>query len=118
MNKGSRYEQAAASFLRRQGFRIIHRNYRTRWGEIDIIAEKKGTVHFIEVKGRTKNAWFSPEEAVRRTQLRRIYRCAQAYCAEHGLEDTAMCMSLVGVRDAADGLQSQLLENIYEPEEF
>jgi putative endonuclease len=49
---GQRGEQAAADHLVRRGFRILQRNYRTRWGEIDIIAFDGHTLAFCEVKSR------------------------------------------------------------------
>lgn len=118
MNKGAIYEQAAVDYVKKNGFRVLQRNYRTRWGEIDIIAKKKGRIHFIEVKGRAENAWFSPEESVRLPQLKRIFRCAQVYSAEHMLVDTAMCISMVGVSEDHAGVHCHLLEDIYEPKEF
>ena len=44
-------EDIACTFLQRKGFKIIEKNYRKPWGEIDIIAEKNGEVRFMEVKG-------------------------------------------------------------------
>ncbi|MBV9159572.1 MAG: YraN family protein [Candidatus Kaiserbacteria bacterium] len=47
---GDMGESIAAQYLERKGFRIIDRNYLKPWGEIDIIAEKSGIIHFVEVK--------------------------------------------------------------------
>ena len=43
-------EEIACQFLERKGFKILERNYRKPWGEIDIIAEKDGVIRFVEVK--------------------------------------------------------------------
>jgi len=48
--KGNQAEESGSQYLRQLGFRILHRNVYNRFGEIDIIAEKNGTLHFIEVK--------------------------------------------------------------------
>ena len=50
IKKGKWGEDKAAEFLKGKGYSIIERNYRCRCGEIDIIAERAGTVHFVEVK--------------------------------------------------------------------
>ena len=76
---GQVYEDIAARWLRRNGFVVLHRNYKTRWGEIDIIARKKDVLHFVEVKGRARDAWYSPEEAVHAGKLRRIRRTATMF---------------------------------------
>ncbi len=49
--KGKRYEDIACSYLKKKGFKIVYRNYRTKFGEIDIVAYKKGSLIFVEVKG-------------------------------------------------------------------
>ena len=50
IDSGKSGEEKAASYLKRQGYRIIERNYRTRLGEIDIIADCKGCICFVEVR--------------------------------------------------------------------
>lgn len=43
-------EELAGRFLMKRGYKIVDRNYRRPWGELDIVAEKKGKIHFVEVK--------------------------------------------------------------------
>lgn len=52
--KGNEYEKRACEYLKSLGFEIIERNFYSRFGEIDIIAQKEGVIHFIEVKGRER----------------------------------------------------------------
>jgi len=81
-------ESAAAEFLERKGFRILARNYRKPWGEIDIIAEKGNVVRFIEVKSVSReslpdvsreNISYRPEELVHEAKLRKVARTAEMY---------------------------------------
>lgn len=81
-------ESVAAQFLERKGFKIIERNYRKAWGEIDIIAEKGRVVRFVEVKtlsrenisGLSREADdYRPEEQVHLLKLRKIARTAELY---------------------------------------
>jgi putative endonuclease len=73
---GARGEQLAAEHLERLGYRIVARNYRTRWGELDVIAYRGRLLAFVEVKTRHATATSgSPFEAVdgrKRAQVRRI----------------------------------------------
>jgi putative endonuclease len=74
--RGARGEQLAAAHLERLGYRIVARNYRTRWGELDLIAQRGRLLAFVEVKTRRADGRTgSPFEAVdhrKRTQVRRI----------------------------------------------
>ncbi len=83
-------EDIACQFLERKGYKIIERNYRRKWGEIDIIAAKDGTVRFVEVKAVSRESLrdlsremdYRPEELVHRTKLRKIARTASLYMEE------------------------------------
>jgi len=79
---GQTGEEIAARFLHRKGFRILQRNYRCEVGEIDLIAEDRGTVVFVEVKTRKSLASGAPEEAVDRGKRRKIARASQWYLQE------------------------------------
>jgi putative endonuclease len=81
-------ESVAVQFLERKGFTIIERNYRKPWGEIDIIAEKRGIVRFVEVKTLSRENIpdvtreiddYRPEEQVHPLKLRKIARTAEMY---------------------------------------
>jgi putative endonuclease len=84
---GSEGERAAAKFLERRGYRILASNYRTRLGEIDLIAEDRGTLVFIEVKARTTDRFGGPAEAITLTKQARITRLAQQFLAARHLGD-------------------------------
>lgn len=76
---GTLGEQAACRSLEEQGYRIVHRNYRVRGGEIDIVCERAGTLVFCEVKTRTSALFGLPEEAVTHGKRRRLRRLAIEY---------------------------------------
>jgi putative endonuclease len=77
-------EEAAAQHLAANGYRILSRNYRTRLGEIDIIAEDAEGLAFVEVKCRTSDRFGRPSEAVTSRKMRTIDQVARRYLAEHG----------------------------------
>jgi putative endonuclease len=80
---GEAAEQAVATLLQAQGWRILERNYRCRAGEIDIIAEDHGQIVFVEVKGRSPRAWQRPAEAVDDTKQKRLIAAARVYLARY-----------------------------------
>ena len=61
---GRKGEDMVVNFLRNQGCTILKRNFVSRYGEVDIIAQKGGLILFVEVKTRAENSILSPEEAV------------------------------------------------------
>lgn len=72
-------EERAAEYLRKQGMKIVVRNFRTPVGEIDIIASDKKFLVFVEVKTRRSIAFGTPQEAVGQRKQRQIIRTAQWY---------------------------------------
>ena len=89
-------ENIACRFLEnKHDFKIIKRNYRKKWGEIDIVAEKNNVLHFVEVKTVSCETDFdiekskNPEENIHAWKLKRLSRTIQSYLLEHsdGVED-------------------------------
>ena len=78
---GYDWERAAERALKSEGYRILERNFSTRAGEIDFVAEEGGVLCFVEVKGRSADAFGSPAEAVTPEKQRRLMRAAGAYLA-------------------------------------
>ncbi len=79
MKLGQKGEGIAAAFLKTQGYVIIEQNFKTRIGEIDIIADDRGTLSFIEVKTRESIQYGMPFEAVNSRKKRMITRTALLY---------------------------------------
>ena len=69
-------ETLAVAELERRGYAILARRYRTKHGEIDIVADDRGTTVFVEVKARTTREFGSPTEAVTRWKQRRLVSMA------------------------------------------
>ncbi len=76
-------EELAAQYLTQMGAEILERNYTIRGGEIDLIAEMDGILHFVEVKTRSTVAFGRGAEAVTRTKQRLISRTALYYLKQH-----------------------------------
>lgn len=78
-DSGKSAEDFTVKFLEDKGYKVIDRNFHSRFGEIDIIAEENGTLVFVEVKARWSNKFGSPEEAVTPSKLRKITKTAEYY---------------------------------------
>ncbi|MCH5148030.1 MAG: YraN family protein [Clostridiales bacterium] len=76
---GKEGEKKARSYLKRRGWKILEKNYKTPFGEIDIIAEKGEVVAFIEVKTRLSDIYGAPSEAVSNERKLRYIRGANYY---------------------------------------
>ncbi len=76
---GSAGEDLACRYLAAMGYEIIERGFRCRMGELDIIALREGELVFAEVKTRTSRRYGRPGEAVDRTKLDHMRRCAEYY---------------------------------------
>jgi putative endonuclease len=97
-------EEIACKFLLSKGFKIIERNHRKPWGEIDIIAEKGSIVRFVEVKAVSREnipdisremSSYRPEEQVHPAKLRKIARTAEIYMGNY--PDKEFQIDVVGV---------------------
>lgn len=80
---GKKGEDLAALFLKKKGYKIIERNFRKSYGEIDIIAVKDNILVFIEVKTRTGGKFGTPLEAITSWKLKPLVKAAQFYSMLH-----------------------------------
>ena len=84
---GKKYESAAAAFLKKRGWKLLHRNYSCRLGEVDLIfRDLKGAIVFVEVKFRFSRDFGSGEEFVGAEKQKRLARAALFYIKEKNLE--------------------------------
>ena len=103
--RGQTGEDAAVVFLKKNGYRIIERNWRpgnALRGEVDCIAWHGKTLCFVEVKARTSTTKGAPQEAVTPTKQRQLSRLANAYVSMHRLVDIPCRFDVVEVWLAGD----------------
>lgn len=120
MNKvlaGRLGEDQAASFLKGKGYRIIGRNVRARFGELDLVAWQGKTLCFIEVKARSSERFGLPEEAVNFFKRRTLIRLAQWYLQAHpNLRAQAVRFDVVSLVVDGQGkpLRTRLIPNAFQ----
>jgi putative endonuclease len=94
---GNKGEDLAVSFLKKNGYRIVARNFKARYGEIDIICIKDNILIFVEVKTRIGHAYGTPEEAVTPWKLREVIKTAEYYSLLHKNLPEAQRIDVVGI---------------------
>ena len=95
---GAKGEEIAVRFLKSHGYRILERNYRIRYGEIDIIAEQGMDLVFVEVKTRSGVFLGSPFESVTLSKQRQLSKVALEYISKQDWHDRSARFDVVGVR--------------------
>ncbi len=114
---GSHGEAIAANFLESKGFRLVERNFRTRRGELDLVAESPdGVLVFIEVKSDLSGKAGRPEEWVTATKIRKLQRMAQVYCWMRNVTDREMRFDVVAVDFTVSPAGVLHFENAFIPE--
>ena len=79
-------ENVAAEYLEEKSYRVIARNVRTPYGEIDIVAEKDGFTIFVEVKTRTSSTLGPPEISVTPRKRQHMLSAAEHYCQQNEID--------------------------------
>lgn len=80
---GAKGEKEAEEYLNGLGYKIIDRNFRSKFGELDLVALKDGTLVFMEVKARATNLFGLPEEAVTKRKISHITLAGEYYASLH-----------------------------------
>lgn len=107
-------EEAAIRYLQAQGYRILERNYRCRYGEVDLIARDGAVLAFIEVKTRRSHAFGSPALAVTLRKQRHIIKVSQLYLARQGETRQVCRFDVVTVEMERDRPRIEIIKNAFQ----
>lgn len=111
---GKKAEDLAARHLKRHGYKLITRNYRTKVGEIDIIAREGRTLVFIEVKARRSSRYGSPKAAVTARKQHQIAKAALWYLKETGQMQAKARFDVVAVNRQDREATIEIVRNAFE----
>jgi putative endonuclease len=110
---GDKGEGLACNFLKKKGYRVILRNFKTSLGEIDIIAKDKDTLVFIEVKTRESLQYGQPFESVTRIKRKKIANVATLYLKK--LKEIPACrFDIVSIYHKKGNLVFELIKDAFE----
>jgi putative endonuclease len=109
-------EKAAQKFLKKQGYRIRETGFRCRRGEIDIIAEKKDCLVFVEVRTKTNLDFGTPEESITQAKKERLIATALTYATTHQDIPSLWRIDVVAIEldDKGKTNRIELIENAVE----
>ena len=112
--RGKAGEELAVGFLRQQGYNVCSRNYRTKLGEIDIVARDNDTVVFIEVKTRSSDNKGTGQEAISGRKQRSMAKAALVFLKEKKLMSSPARFDVVSImyNDLEPGIE--ILKNAFE----
>ena len=111
---GEKGEAIAARHLKKKGYRIIEKNYRTKLGEIDIIAKDKDTLVFVEVKSRRSWQFGNPKAAVTPQKQRKISMVALHYLKTTHRSNVSARFDVAAVTITRDKPQIEIIKNAFE----
>ena len=114
LKTGKKGEELAADFLTKAGYRIIERNYRCVFGEIDIVAEEGNTLVFVEVKSRRSASYGEPQLAVGYRKQRKISTVALNYIEEKQRQGSSARFDVVSIRMTFPKPAIELIKNAFE----
>lgn len=99
---GNKGESLACDLLMQKGYTIIERNYRSKWGEVDIICKIEEKIVFVEVKTKTGDRYGEPWEMINSHKLHQVQNMGHLWCEEYGWK--GLCrVDVVGVWLTIDG---------------
>lgn len=111
---GKEGERMAAEFLMGCGYRILERNYRTPFGEIDIIAQDGKMLVFVEVKARSGDQFGVPQSAVNGRKQGKMSRVALAYMSQKKLTSCECRFDVVGILSQKGAPRIEHFRNAFE----
>jgi len=95
---GQKGEEEAVQFLRGLGYVIVAQNYRSPYGEIDVIAEDRQVLVFVEVRSHSRPEYGDPLESVNARKQRQVAKTAQYYLTRNGLENREARFDVIGIQ--------------------
>jgi putative endonuclease len=115
---GQASELLAERFLQAKGYRILARNLRTSLGELDLVAEDRGVLVFVEVKARATEAFGGAVLAVDRKKQAKLVRLASQYLSQRHLSDRSCRFDIVVVQGHPSSLgRIEHLQNAFDADE-
>ncbi len=119
---GKKGEDLAAIFLQKQNYEILERNYWKKWGEIDLVADRNGVIHFIEVKTVSRETVpeegddsYAPEDNIHPWKRQRLARTIETYLLERRIgedRDWQVDSISIYINQAGEVLKIDQLEDI------
>ncbi len=112
---GNKGESIAEEYLKQKGYKIIQRNYRCRFGEIDIIAKDGNTVVFTEVRTKQNNNFGSPQESITPAKIEKISKASLSFIQEKKMAGFSYRFDLIAITFSQGRQNIEHIENAFMP---
>jgi putative endonuclease len=112
---GQRGEDLACAALEARGYGVLHRRYRTRYGEIDIVAQHEGVLVFVEVRARGSGRFGHPAESVGTQKQQRVAAMAESYLGREGAANRICRFDVVAVETDLDPPRITVYPDAFRP---
>jgi len=109
---GDQAEKDAVELLKKNGYKILQKNYRVPFGEVDIIAKDKKAIVFVEVKMRSSDGFGLPQEFVDKRKRKKIIAAAISYIKVNNLKDTDFRFDVVALGNALE--KPEIIKSAFE----
>lgn len=110
---GAKGEKIAAEYLAGQGYRIIRRNFYTRYGELDIICDRDNILVFVEVRTKTGTVFGTPEESITPKKIEHLRKAALGYLATCTGYYPEIRFDVVAIRINGDNTEINHIQNAF-----
>ena len=108
-------EDESVQFLKNSGYEILERNYQTRFGEVDVIAQDQGTICFVEVKTRQSLQAGLGQEAVSKLKQKKMIRVAQEYIMRRNIKNIGLRFDVLALQvKEGQRVSFELIKNAFE----
>lgn len=112
-DKGKHGEQIASNFLKRKDYKIIQRNFNTKFGEIDIICRRNEIIVFVEVKWRNNFNYEQAIESINVPKINKIRNTASVYLQEIGEPDAVCRFDVITIFEKGNSVKISHVENAF-----
>jgi putative endonuclease len=106
-------ERIAERWLKRRGWRVVQRRFRSGHRDIDLVVEREGTIAFVEVKARRGRQFGDPVEAVNWSKQRELARSASVWIDRHGRPTDSYRFDVVGILVEGDRVRVRHVPNAF-----
>jgi len=110
---GNKGESIAEDYLKQKGYKIIHRNYRCKFGEIDIIAKDDDTIVFTEVRTKRNDNFGSPQDSITSTKIDKISKTALSFIQEEKLTGYSYRFDFIAITFSQGKPNIEHIENAF-----
>lgn len=108
-------EDAAVEYLKKKGYKVLARNWQNKWGEIDIVAKKRKTIVFCEVKTIKEKQDFAPEDEIDWKKKRQLLKMVQIYLSAHKMPLGTPCqIDIIAIELSGKDVKIRHTENAIE----